>query len=67
MKNVEIRIEYRAQNEYRLTVIVDGQIKSKHAATRATVVKTRNKLNGYWSRMGSNVTAEAIPEAFDMR
>ena len=64
--NVDIQTQYFAQNEFGITVRVDGRIEAGYPATALTVVKRRNKLIDAYSRTADTVTANGIPDAFDI-
>jgi hypothetical protein len=66
VKKVHIATLYLGGARYRIHVKVNGRTVDTVPASPGTVTKTRNKLNSEWSHVADEVTADAIPEAFDI-
>jgi hypothetical protein len=64
---VQIRVEYWGRNRFVVRVLKDGVTLEHQPATRATVVARRNRACERWSKLGYEVEAEAIPDAWDLR
>ena len=64
---VQIRVEYWGRNRFVVRVLKDGVTLEQQPASRATVEARRNLVCDRWSKLGYEVEAEAIPEAWDMR
>jgi hypothetical protein len=64
---VQIRVVYGGRNRFVVRVLKDGVTLEQQPATRATVKARRKLVCDRWSKLGYEVEAEAIPDAWDLR
>ena len=64
---VQIRVVYWGRNRFVVRVLKDGVTLEQQPATRATVKARRKLVCDRWSKLGYEVEAEAIPDAWDLR
>ena len=63
---VQIRVVYWGRNRFVVRVLKDGVTLEQQPASRATVEARRNLVCDRWSKLGYEVEAEAIPDAWDL-